>query len=67
MEKNQIFSPFTGGKKKKKEAAILQGVQGFQAMDGSESRDCFIKFTFHFQHAHKLRVDYNAKRVKTKK
>lgn len=53
-------------KKKKKESAFLEGVWGFQAMAGSLSHGCFIKFTFHFQHVPKLHVNYNEKRGKNK-
>lgn len=35
-------------------------------MAGSKSHGCFIKFTFHFQHAPKLHVNYNEKRGKNK-
>lgn len=70
MEKKKInFFPLYGKKKIKKkeeEPAFLQGVQGFQAMAGSKSHGCFIKFTFHFQHAPKLHVNYNEKRGKNK-
>lgn len=66
MEKNQFFSPLYEKKKKKEEPAFLQGVQGFQAMAGSESCACFIKLTFHFQHASKPHVNYNEKRGKNK-